>query len=133
MTDKEATTAAAPEAPVTGQPAGGTITELTPAQLEVDKVIRGAKAEGSITAADLADKLSTLDLNPDDTDAVYQRLIDLGVDVVEDEVIEEEEEEEPAVEATPAPDADEDRVRARREVDMALKAPTNDPGRMYLK
>ncbi|MDQ4125040.1 MAG: hypothetical protein M3134_05505, partial [Actinomycetota bacterium] len=132
MSDQDATTAAA--APAAGeQAAGGTITDVTPAQLEVDKIIRGAKAEGSITAADLADKLSTLDLNPDDTDAVYQRLIDLGVDVVEDEVIEEEEEEEEAAEAVPAPDADEDRVRARREVDMALKAPTNDPVRMYLK
>ena len=132
MSDREVTTAAVPGASPAEPVPAGTITDLTPAQVEVDKVIRGAKADGSITAADLADKLSTLDLTPDDTDAVYQRLIDLGVDVVEDEVIEEEEEEAEAVEA-PVPDADEDRVRARREVDMALKAPTNDPVRMYLK
>src|SRR5688500_20375211 len=113
MSDRDVTTAAVPEAPVAGDPPVGTITDVTPAQLEVDKIIRAAKAEGSITAADLADKLSTLDLNPDDTDAVYQRLIDLGVDVVEDEVIEEAEEEEEEA-AAPAPDPDEDRVRARR-------------------
>ncbi|MDQ3956245.1 MAG: hypothetical protein M3285_11930, partial [Actinomycetota bacterium] len=88
MSDREVTTEAAPDAPA---PAG-TITDVTPAQVEVEKVLRAAKAEGSITAAELADKLSTLDLTPDETDAVYQRLIDLGVDVVEDEVIEEEEE-----------------------------------------
>jgi RNA polymerase primary sigma factor len=132
MSDNEATTAPAPPAAPEAGPPAGTITDVSPAQLEVDRITRAAKAEGSITAADLADKLSTLDLNPDDTDAVYQRLVDLGVEIVEDEIVEEEEEEEdePVV---AAPDADEDRVRARREVDMALKAPTNDPVRMYLK
>ncbi|MDQ3958590.1 MAG: RNA polymerase sigma factor [Actinomycetota bacterium] len=112
--------------------AAGTLTDVSPAQVEVEKVLRAAKAEGSITAADLADKLSTLDLTPDDTDAVYQRLMELGVDVVEDEITAEEEPAEEEAEE-PAPDADEERVRARREVDMALKAPTNDPVRMYLK
>ena len=133
MNDIEAPVPAPGAAAPVDPAAAATITDVSPAQLEVDRITRAAKAEGSITAADLADKLSTLDLNPDDTDAVYQRLIELGVDVVEDEVIEEEEEDdEPAVPVA-APDADEDRVRARREVDMALKAPTNDPVRMYLK
>ncbi len=109
---------------------GATMTEVAPAQIEVEKIVRAAKQEGSITAADLAEKLSVLDLTPDDTDAVYQRLVELNVEVVEDEAIIEEDEEEAE---EPAPDADEDRVRARREVDMALKAPTNDPVRMYLK
>ena len=115
--------------------AGGaaTLTDPSPAQLEVERIIRSAKAEGSITAADLAEKLSVLTLTPDDTDAVYQRLVDLGVDVVEDEALVEEDEEEAEEPVQPAPDADEDRVRARREVEMALKAPTNDPVRMYLK
>jgi RNA polymerase primary sigma factor len=111
---------------------GGTITELSPAQAEVESIIRAAKAEGSITAADLAEKLSTLDLTPDETDQVYQRLVGSGVEVVEDEAITEEagaEDEEVAE----TPDVDEDRVRARREADEALKAPTNDPVRMYLK
>ena len=118
----------AKEAPSTG----ATLTELTPTQAEVERIVAAAKAEGSITAADLADKLAILDLTPDETDAVYQRLMDLSVEVVEDEVVAGEEEEEKE-EVAPAPDADEDRVRARREVDMALKAPTNDPVRMYLK
>jgi RNA polymerase primary sigma factor len=104
-----------------------------PPHLEVEKIVKAAKKEGNITAADLAEKLSVLDLTPDEVDAVYLRLVELNVDVVEDEAIAEEEEEEEEVAETPAPDADEDRVRARREVDMALKAPTNDPVRMYLK
>jgi RNA polymerase primary sigma factor len=112
---------------------GGTITELSPAQAEVERIIRAAKAEGSITAADLAEKLSTLDLTPDETDQVYQRLVGLGIDVVEDEAITEEAEVEEGEDVAEAPDVDEDRVRARREADEALKAPTNDPVRMYLK
>jgi RNA polymerase primary sigma factor len=113
---------------------GGTITQVAPAQIEVERIIKEAKAEGSITAADLAEKLSVLDITPDETDAVYQRLVELGVDVAEDEsIVEEDEEEESEAPEQAAPDVDEDRVRARREVDMALKAPTNDPVRMYLK
>jgi RNA polymerase primary sigma factor len=113
---------------------GGTMTQLSPAQVEVASIIRAAKAEGSITAADLAEKLSTLDLTPDETDQVYQRLVGQGVEVVEDEAITEEAEAEDAGEAVvEAPDVDEDRVRARKEANEALKAPTNDPVRMYLK
>ena len=110
-----------------GAAPAATITELTPSQVEVESIVRGAQAEGSITAADLAEKLSILDLTTDDTDAVYQRLVELGVDVTEDESIREEDKDDEA------PDVEEDRVRARREVDQALKAPTNDPVRMYLK
>ncbi len=116
-----------------GEASGATITQLSPTQTEVATIVRAAKAEGSITAADLAEKLSTLDLNPDETDAVYQRLVELGVDVVEDEAIAEEAESEAEEEEQSAADADEERRRARREVEMALKAPTNDPVRMYLK
>ena len=99
---------------------------------ELAKIIREAQAEKSITAADLAEKLSVLVITTDETDAVYQRLVELGVEIVEDEELiddSDDDEEEPA----PAPDADEERQRARREVDMAMKAPTNDPVRMYLK
>ena len=112
-----------------GAPPAGTITDLSPSQAEVEAIIRAAQAEGSITAADLAEKLSVLDLTTDETDAVYQRLVELGVDVTEDESIREEDKED----QEDAPDVEEDRVRARREVDQALKAPTNDPVRMYLK
>ena len=115
-----------------GAATAAAVADPTPAQIEVERIIRAAKAEGSITAADLAEKLSVLTITPDDTDAIYQRLVDMGVEIVEDEAIAEEDEEEEQADE-PAPDADEDRVRARKEVEMALKAPTNDPVRMYLK
>jgi RNA polymerase primary sigma factor len=121
----------------TPQPAvetpGAILTQAPPAHIEVERIIKEAKAEGSITAADLAEKLSVLDITVDETDAVYSRLIEIGVDVIEDEAIGEEEEEEEEKPDEPEADVDEDRVRARREVDQALKAPTNDPVRMYLK
>jgi RNA polymerase primary sigma factor len=128
--------APSPDQQAPEQPEGSTLTATPPAQIEVEKIIRTAKAEGSITAADLAEKLSVLDLTPDDTDAVYQRLVELNVEVVEDEAIVEDEivdEDEESEAEEPAPDADEDRVRERREVDQAPKAPPNDPVRMYLK
>jgi RNA polymerase primary sigma factor len=112
---------------------GAILTQAPPAQIEVERIIKEAKAEGSITAADLAEKLSVLDITVDEADAVYTRLIEIGVDVIEDEAIGEEEVEEEEKPDVPEADVDEDRVRARREVDQALKAPTNDPVRMYLK
>jgi RNA polymerase primary sigma factor len=116
-----------------GEPAGAPaaiITEVSPAQAEVESIIQTARKEGSITNADLAEKLAVLELSVDETDSVYQRLVEYGVDVVEDEAVIEDEE--PAAEPEPAA-PEEDRVRARKEVDAALKAPTNDPVRMYLK
>jgi RNA polymerase primary sigma factor len=97
-------------------------------EADVESIVKAAQAEGTVTAADLAEQLSVLDLTPDETDAVYQRLVDLGVEIAEDETIREEEKEEEETF-----DADEERRRARKEVDAALKAPTNDPVRMYLK
>ena len=118
--------AQANETPEAEVPSAQTMT-VDPTEAEVKAVVKGAQAEGSITAAELADKLSVLDLTPDETDAVYKKLLELGVEITEDESIREEEAAEPVV------DADEERQRARREVDQALKAPTNDPVRMYLK
>lgn len=102
-----------------------------PTQAQVDALIKEARKEGSITAAELAERLAKMDLTTDETDAVFQRLVDVGVEVAEDESIKEEvaEEEEESTE-----DADEARRRERRAIDLALsKAPTNDPVRMYLK
>ena len=128
MTPKTTTEVAPDKADL---PVAATLPQLSGAAAlqEVEVIVKSAQKEGSITAADLAEKLAVLDLTPEQIDGIYQQLIEVGVDVVEDEAIVEEEEQ---VEE-PAPDADEDRMRARKEVDAALKAPTNDPVRMYLK
>ncbi len=112
------------------KPAAETMT-VDPTQAQVDKLIKEARKEGTITAAELAERLAKMELTTDETDAVYQRLVELGVDVAEDESIKEEAAEE---EEESAEDADEVRRRERRAIDQALsKAPTNDPVRMYLK
>jgi RNA polymerase primary sigma factor len=113
--------------------AAATITKVSPAHLEVESIIQIARKEGSITNADLAEKLAVLELSVDEIDAVYQRLVNFGVDVVEDEAVIEDETPVPDEIEQPAAAPEEDRVRARKEVDAALKAPTNDPVRMYLK
>ena len=122
----DATNGSAAETTVVVAPAPGPPTEEV-----VQKIVKNAQAAGTISAAELAEKLAVLDITPDENDEVYQRLIDLGVEIVEEEDIAEEEIEAPPPQ--PASDVDDDRVRARREVDMAMKAPTNDPVRMYLK
>ncbi len=113
--------------------AAATITQVSPAHVEVEAIIQVARKEGSITNADLAEKLAVLELSVDEIDAVYQRLVNFGVDVVEDEAVIEDETPVPDEIEQPAAAPEEDRVRARKEVDAALKAPTNDPVRMYLK
>jgi RNA polymerase primary sigma factor len=102
---------------------------------EIEKIVKTARREGSITAADLAEHLSVLEIDSDQADAVYQRLLDAGVDIVEEEDVHEEELEVEAdkEEEVVAPDAEVTRRKERREVDQAYKAPTNDPVRMYLK
>jgi len=123
----------AAEANGTNPAPAATITKVSPAHAEVEAIIQAARKEGSITNADLAEKLAVLELSVDEIDTVYQRLVELGVDVVEDEAVIEEEATAPEEIEQPAAAPEEDRVRARKEVDAALKAPTNDPVRMYLK
>jgi RNA polymerase primary sigma factor len=108
--------------------AKSTITDLSPAEAEIEKIVGQAQKEGTIMAADLAEKLSPLDISEDETDAVFKRLVDLGVDIREEEGLEQEDEEQEE-----GVDEDEARRRERRQIDQAFKAPTNDPVRMYLK
>jgi RNA polymerase primary sigma factor len=97
----------------------------------IAQIIASGQPGGEIQAAELAEALSAIDLTPDQTDSIYQRLVELDIEIVEDESIRKEAEEEDGAE--PQPDPDEERRRARREADQAYKAPTNDPVRMYLK
>jgi RNA polymerase primary sigma factor len=120
-------------APSSATTNGAAKTMTAESTTEVERIVRAALADGTITAADLAEQLGPLDLNPDDTDEVYQRLVTSGVEIVEDETIREEEEDDEEAAPEPSVDEDEERVRARREIDQAHRAPTNDPVRMYLK
>jgi len=78
-------------------------------------VARG-KEKGWLTADEIADALGALDLSAEQVDNVYALVAEEGIEVVDHE---------------PGADA-EDVEDFRRDPDL-LKAPTNDPVRMYLK
>jgi RNA polymerase primary sigma factor len=82
-------------------------------------VVKG-KERGFLTTEDILDALAPLDPTAAQIDAVYQLLQDENVEVVE--MVDELDAEEFAREA-----------RSARDEELALKAPTNDPVRMYLK
>ena len=84
-----------------------------------DLVVKG-KERGFITTEEVIEALAPVDLSAEQIDNVYQVLADENIEVVE--MVDELDAEEFAREA-----------RSARDDDLALKAPTNDPVRMYLK
>ncbi len=84
-----------------------------------DLVVKG-KERGFITTEEVIEALAPVDLSAEQIDNVYQVLADENIEVVE--MVDELDAEEFAREA-----------RSARDEELALKAPTNDPVRMYLK
>ena len=83
---------------------------------EVRDLVSRGKEKGWLTADEIADSLGSLDLSAEQVDNVYALVAEEGIEVVDHE---------PGAEA-------EDVEDFRRDPDL-LKAPTNDPVRMYLK
>jgi RNA polymerase primary sigma factor len=86
----------------------------------VRELVARGKERGFLTTEDILDALAPIDPSADQIDAVYQVLQDENIEVVE--MVDELDVEEFAREA-----------RSARDEELALKAPTNDPVRMYLK
>jgi RNA polymerase primary sigma factor len=90
-----------------------------PREAQVDEVkdlITRGKEQGFLTSDEIAAGLATAELPPESMDAVLQAFTNEGIEVVD------------------GVDADEEAPVSRREAEeLALKAPTNDPVRMYLK
>src|SRR6266511_3077890 len=86
----------------------------------VRELVARGKERGFLTTEDILDALAPIDPSADQIDAVYQVLQDENIEVVE--MLDELDVEEFAREA-----------RLARDEEVALKAPTNDPVRMYLK
>ncbi|HEV2891701.1 MAG TPA: RNA polymerase sigma factor [Frankiaceae bacterium] len=85
---------------------------------EVKDLITRGKEQGFLTSEEIGAALVQAELPPESMDAVLQVFNDEGIEIVE-----------PSEE-----DEDPNRVAMlRREEELALKAPTNDPVRMYLK
>ncbi len=99
---------------------------------EVKELLSRGQSRGVITQEEVVDALGELDLTPDQIDNIYALINELGIEIVEgpsaeslrtmemeaEELEEEEEEEE---------------KEAEEDLDAALRVPTNDPVRMYLK
>jgi RNA polymerase primary sigma factor len=85
---------------------------------EVKDLITRGKEQGFLTSEEIGAALVQAELPPESMDAVLQVFNDEGIEIVEPS----EEDEEPGRVAM-----------LRREEELALKAPTNDPVRMYLK
>src|SRR3982074_2788011 len=83
---------------------------------EVRDLVARGKEKGWLTADEIADALGALDLSAEQVDNVYALVAEEGIEAVAHE-----------------PGADSEDVEDfRRDPDL-LKAPTNDPVRMYLK
>jgi RNA polymerase primary sigma factor len=87
---------------------------------EVRELVSRGKERGFITTEEVIEALAPVDLSADQIDNVYQVLQDENIEVVE--MVDELEADQFAREA-----------RSARDEELALKAPTNDPVRMYLK
>ncbi len=100
---------------------------------EVKQLLSRGQSRGVLAQDEIADALEELELTPEQIDNIYGLINELGIEIVEgpsaeslrtmemeSEDFEEEEEEEQDKEL------DED-------LDLALRVPTNDPVRMYLK
>jgi RNA polymerase primary sigma factor len=86
----------------------------------VRELVARGKERGFLTTEDILDALAPIDPTTEQIDTVYQALQDESIEVVE--MVDELDAEEFAREA-----------RSARDEELALKAPTNDPVRMYLK
>ncbi len=94
-----------------------------PREAQVDEVkdlITRGKEQGFLTSEEIGLALTAAELPPEQTDVILKVLADEGIEVVEGGDEEEEDD-------RPAPG------KRRADEEVSLKAPTNDPVRMYLK
>jgi RNA polymerase primary sigma factor len=92
-----------------------------PREAQVDEVkdlIAKGKEAGFLSSEDIGSALAAAELPPDSMDAVLRLITDEGIEIVE----------------TPDEDLDEEpRAKTLADEQDALRSPTNDPVRMYLK
>src|SRR6266540_4361034 len=87
---------------------------------EVRELVAKGKERGFLTNEEVIEALAPVDVSAEQMDNILQHLQDENIEVVE--MVDELDAEEFAREA-----------RSARDEELALKAPTNDPVRMYLK
>jgi RNA polymerase primary sigma factor len=94
---------------------------------EVEHLVERGRERGYVTAEDIAEVLAEVDLTTDQIEAIYTRLLDLGIDVSDDDAAEPDEPDEAAAQKAAV------RAASLHSVEAALDVSTTDPVRMYLK
>ncbi|MDP1808038.1 MAG: RNA polymerase sigma factor RpoD [Actinomycetota bacterium] len=97
---------------------------------EVQALIARGKDKGTLTSDEIADSLQEVELSTEQIDNIYSKILELGIDVIDNNS--------EAVEVSPAevvetPDEPDEEVPAAKKLDLTVKTLTNDPVRMYLK
>ena len=99
---------------------------------EVKRLLSKGQSRGVLTQNEVLDTLQSLDLSPEQIDNIYLLLGELGVEIVEGPSAESLQDLETDDEEEEAEEEEKAKV-LEKELEVALKAPTNDPVRMYLK
>lgn len=103
---------------------------------EVKRLLSKGQSRGVLTQDEVLDTLQSLDLSPEQIDNIYLLLGELGVEIVEGPSAESLQDLEVEEEGEAGEEAEEEEKKEKeleKELEVALKAPTNDPVRMYLK
>ncbi|MHB8840559.1 MAG: RNA polymerase sigma factor RpoD [Candidatus Aquicultor sp.] len=105
---------------------------------EVKQLIATGQEKGVLTADQINDALETFDLTSEQIDNIYTHLFNVGVEIIDisdDNAAEGElnvDLEVAEIEVIPK-EEEEAEEKVVPEIDLSVKAPTNDPVRMYLK
>jgi RNA polymerase primary sigma factor len=89
---------------------------------EVKRLIAKGQRKGVLSSDEITEALSEVDLTAEQIDNIYSYLFSIGVDIID-----------PSAEADDPEEAEDEEAGARKKVELAVKIPTNDPVRMYLK
>jgi RNA polymerase primary sigma factor len=91
---------------------------------EVKMLISKGKTEGILTAEEIAENLSDVELSKEQIENIYDVIQNLGIDIVS--------EDDENFDSRVAEKKNEEKS-LRRQLNLTVKSPTNDPVRMYLK
>ena len=102
---------------------------------QVQKLLAKGKKQGVLSAEEIVDVLHEVELTTDQMDNIYSNLLDQGIEIVDApaSVASDPEPEPPAIIEDKDGEIELAPARPRRQLDLSVKAPTNDPVRMYLK
>ena len=95
---------------------------VLPQEDEIKELIAKGKEAGFVSSEDVSVAMQAAELPPEQMDSILQALNDAGVEIVDT-----------TSEDSIEDDAESTRVRRKQEEELALKTPTSDPVRMYLK